>query len=159
MISTHLKEKFDVHDLEEAKFFLGMELTREREARTPKLTPKKLTGGLVGQYGQGSGTGDKLTKGVSPSTQSGFPRQAVKEALWFRKLGGDLELDFGMVQIYCDNQGALWLLKHAIVLQRLKHIDVIHYFALERVASKEVAFAYCKTEDMTMTKASAPRNS
>ncbi|GAQ80160.1 hypothetical protein KFL_000480020 [Klebsormidium nitens] len=31
--------------------------------------------------------------------------QAVKEALWFRKLGGDLGLDLGTVKIYCDNQG------------------------------------------------------
>lgn len=28
---------------------------------------------------------------------------AVKEALWFRELGGDLELDLGTVQIYCNS--------------------------------------------------------
>jgi hypothetical protein len=33
--------------------------------------------------------------------------QVVKEALWFRKLGADLGLDLGHVQIYCDNQGAI----------------------------------------------------
>ncbi|GAQ85528.1 hypothetical protein KFL_002390190 [Klebsormidium nitens] len=74
--------------------------------------------------------------------------QALKEALWFPKLGGDLELDLGTVLIYCDNQGAIWLLKHPIASQRSKHIDVIHHFARERVARKEVAFAYCGTEDM-----------
>jgi hypothetical protein len=62
--------------------------------------------------------------------------QAVKEALWFRKLGGDLGLDLGTVQIYCDNQGAIRLLKHPIASQRSKHIDVIHHFARERVARK-----------------------
>ena len=74
--------------------------------------------------------------------------QAVKEALWFRKLAGDLGLDLSMVQIYCDNQGAIRLLKHPIASQRSKHIDVIHHFARERVARKEAGFAYCRTKDM-----------
>jgi hypothetical protein len=33
--------------------------------------------------------------------------QAVKEVLWFRKLGADLGLNLGHVQIYCDNQGTI----------------------------------------------------
>jgi hypothetical protein len=85
--------------------------------------------------------------------------QAVKEALWFRKLGADLGLDLGHVQIYCDNQGAIQLLKHPIASQRSKHIDVIHHFARERVARKEVNFVFYRTEDMKvdiLTKALAP---
>jgi hypothetical protein len=74
--------------------------------------------------------------------------QAVKEALWFRKLGRDLGLDLGTVEILCENQGAIRLLKHPIASQRSKHIDVIHHFARERVARKEVGFEYCKTGDM-----------
>ncbi|GAQ93539.1 hypothetical protein KFL_016330010 [Klebsormidium nitens] len=37
-VKPHLLEKFDVHDLGEATYFLGMELTRNRKARTLKLT-------------------------------------------------------------------------------------------------------------------------
>jgi hypothetical protein len=73
---------------------------------------------------------------------------AVKEALWFRKLAGDIGLEFGGVQILCDNQGAIKLLKHPIASQRSKHIDVLHQFAKERVARKEVEFAYCPTGEM-----------
>jgi hypothetical protein len=86
-------------------------------------------------------------------------RQAVKEALWFRKLGADLGLNLGHVQIYCDNQGAIQSLKHPIASQRSKHIDVIHHFARERVACKEVNIIFCRTEDMKadiLTKALAP---
>ena len=39
-----------MRDLGEAKYFLSMELTRDREARTLKLTQKKLAGELLGQY-------------------------------------------------------------------------------------------------------------
>jgi hypothetical protein len=283
-VKAHLAEKFDVRDLEEATYFLGMEVTRNREARTLKLTQKKLTGELVGRYGLADararsvplGTGDKLTKEGEPLDTKRFPysecvgsllylsvctrpdiaqvvgalarymagpteahwraalgvvrylagtaedgvtfegseetlvgycdadyagdvdtrrsttgyvflmyggavswssrlqptvaastveaeylsaAQAVKEAMWFRKLGGDLGLDLGTVQIYCHNQGAIRLLKHPIASQRSKHIDVIHHFARERVARKEVGFAHCRTEDMKadiMTKALAP---
>ncbi len=85
--------------------------------------------------------------------------QAVKEALWFQKLGADLILNLGHVQIYCDNQGAIQLLKHPIASQRSKHIDMIHHFARERVARKEINFVFCRTEDMKadiLTKALAP---
>jgi hypothetical protein len=62
--------------------------------------------------------------------------QAMKETLWFRKLGANLGLDLGHVQIYCDNQGANQLLKHPIASQRLKHINVIHHFERERVVTR-----------------------
>jgi len=74
------------------------------------------------------------------------------------KAGVDLGFDLGHVQIYYDNQGAIQLLKHPIASQRSKHIDVIHHFAREQVARKEVNFVFCRTEDMKvdiLTKASA----
>ncbi|GAQ92941.1 hypothetical protein KFL_012140030 [Klebsormidium nitens] len=119
-VKALLRQKFDVRNSGEAKYFLGMEPTCNKEART-KLKQKNSTGELVRRE--------------------------------------DLELDRGTVQIYYDNQGAIRLLKHPIALQQSKHIDVIHHFARERVARKEVAFAYCKTEDMKadiMTKALSP---
>lgn len=81
---------------------------------------------------------------------------AVKEALWLRKLLADLQRPLQVVQLYCDNQAALSLLKHPIASARSKHIDVVHHFARERVARGEVVFTYCQSQDMVadcMTKA------
>jgi hypothetical protein len=74
---------------------------------------------------------------------------AVKEALWLRKLLGDFDKGGGdVVEIKCDNQSAIKLLKHPIASVRSKHIDVIYHFARERVAMKQVCFSYIRTEQM-----------
>ena len=73
---------------------------------------------------------------------------AVKEALWLRKLLMDFNQPIGPVPIYGDNQGALKLLKHPIASARSKHIDTRHHFARERVAFGEVKFAYISTDYM-----------
>ena len=262
-VKAHLARTFDVRDLGEATYFLGMELARDREARTLKLTQKRQTGELLGRHGLAGarprsvplGTGEKLTREGTPLDTAKFPyseligsllylsvctrpdiaqavgalarytsapteahwaaalgvvrylagtaeagvtfggsdellevfcdadfagdvdmrrsttgyvflmyggavswssrlqptvavstveaeyisaAQAVKEALWFRKLGGDLGLGLGTVPINCDNQGAIQLLKHPVAALRSKHIDVLDHFARERVARKEV---------------------
>ena len=74
--------------------------------------------------------------------------QAVKEALWLRKLMMDLGKPLETVELHSDNQAALSLLKNPIASARSKHIDVIYHFARERVARKEVKFDYCRTDKM-----------
>ena len=64
--------------------------------------------------------------------------QAVKEALWQRKLTTDLRGYLKTMQMYTDNQAALTLMKNPIASARSKHIGIINHFARERVARKEV---------------------
>lgn len=73
---------------------------------------------------------------------------AVKEALWLRKLLSELHLPSSTISIYADNQSAIKLLKNPITTNRAKHIDVIHHFARERVIRKEVEFEYIDTTKM-----------
>jgi hypothetical protein len=83
---------------------------------------------------------------------------AIKEGLWIRKLFDTLDIKLDTVNIYCDNQSAIKLLKNPIFSVRSKHIDIIHHFARERVLRKEVAFHYLPTKRMLadiMTKALA----
>lgn len=74
---------------------------------------------------------------------------AVKEALWLRKLMGDLGLgSTEPVLIQSDSQAAIKLLTNPIVSARSKHIDVQHHFTRERVVRREVRFEYCPTDRM-----------
>jgi hypothetical protein len=51
---------FNVRDLGKAKYFLGMEVTREWEARTLKLTQKKPTEELLARYGMEAAKGKSV---------------------------------------------------------------------------------------------------
>jgi hypothetical protein len=48
---------FDVRDSGEATYFLGLEMIRDREARSRKLTQKKLMGELLAMYGMEAAKG------------------------------------------------------------------------------------------------------
>jgi hypothetical protein len=81
---------------------------------------------------------------------------ATKEALWLKKLFVDFGINVSPVQMFCDNQAAIKMIKHPIASMWSKHIDVQHHFVRERCARGEVAFQYCDTGEMVadcMTKA------
>ena len=82
--------------------------------------------------------------------------QAVKEGLWLKTLLKDFGISAGPIKIKCDSQGAIKLLKNPVASLRTKHIDVLHHFARERVARKEVAFEYCCTEAMVADSLTKP---
>jgi hypothetical protein len=78
---------------------------------------------------------------------------AAREGLSLIKALGELtslSADFplqGPVVIGCDNKAALSLCKDRKEGQRVKHIDIIHHFARDHVASGELSFVNCKSED------------
>ena len=69
-VKKALADKFEAHDLGEAHYFLGIDIVRDRAARTVSLSQKRLTAELVDKYGMGDckaktvplSTSDKLTK-------------------------------------------------------------------------------------------------
>ena len=69
-VISRLKDSFKVRDLSTATYFLGMNIERDRQARTLKLTQEHLTSELVNSYGMKEGkirstplsTSIKLTK-------------------------------------------------------------------------------------------------
>jgi hypothetical protein len=80
-VKAQLAALFDVRDLGEATYFLGMELGRDRAARTLKLTQIRLTRELLSRYGLESARAPsvplaaetKLTKEGEPLDTQRFP--------------------------------------------------------------------------------------
>ncbi len=74
---------------------------------------------------------------------------AAKEAIWLRKLLGELFPYLLMpTPLYCDNQAALKLATDNNYHARTKHIDLRFHFVQQTAASGALKLLYCPTEDM-----------
>jgi hypothetical protein len=118
-------------------------------------TWRSTTGWVVTMYGGAVSWSSKKQATVAASTMGAEYQAcgaAAREGMSLRKALGEMALlssDFllgGWVIIRCDNKAALSLCKDRKEGQRVKHI-VIHHFARDHVASGELSFVYCKSEE------------
>ena len=112
---------------------------------------RSTTGFVFCLYGGAISWNSRLQPTVAVSTVEAeymSAAAAVKEALWLRVLLAELGVSVHPLRVYCDNQGAIKLLKHPIASQRSKHIDVLYHFAREKVMAGDVEFIYISTTDM-----------
>jgi hypothetical protein len=71
----------------------------------------------------------------------------AKDALWMRHLLPELGFPLtGPLQIQCDNQACIALIKNPMCTSQAKHIDIIHHFLRERVASGELSIAFVSSD-------------
>jgi hypothetical protein len=119
-------------------------------------TRRSTTGWVVTMYrGDVSWSGEKQATTAASMMDAEYQAcgVAAREGLSLIKALGELTLlsaDFplqGPVVIGWDNKAALSLCKDRKEGQRVKHIDIIHQFARDHVASGELSFVYCKSED------------
>jgi hypothetical protein len=75
---------------------------------------------------------------------------AAKEAIWLRKLLGDIYPDYtdSPTPFYCDNQAAQTLIKDDNYHARTKHLDTRFLFIREVAERGQIKILYCPTEDM-----------
>ncbi|XP_057771095.1 secreted RxLR effector protein 161-like [Salvia miltiorrhiza] len=72
---------------------------------------------------------------------------AVKESLWLKGMLVELEIVQDAVEIRCDNQSALHLVKHQVFHERSKHIDIRHHFVRDVVERGDVKMVKVSTDD------------
>ena len=72
---------------------------------------------------------------------------ATKESLWLTGLVKELGIQQGRVQLYCDNQSAIYLAKNQVYHARTKHIDVRFHKIRELVSSGELLLEKVHTSE------------
>jgi hypothetical protein len=75
---------------------------------------------------------------------------AIREGLWLQKLLKAVTGGWKPIQMYCDNESALALLKSAVpkVTGRTKHIDLQFWFVLDHIMKGDVIPHFIRTEEM-----------
>jgi hypothetical protein len=117
-------------------------------------TRRSITGWAVRMYGGLVGWSSKKQPTAAASTMEAEYQACgavARECLSLRKALDELALlcaDFpiqGPLIVFCDNKAALSLCNDRKEGQRAKHIDIIHHFARDHVASGEIKFVYCRS--------------
>nr|GEY80439.1 retrovirus-related Pol polyprotein from transposon TNT 1-94 [Tanacetum cinerariifolium] len=72
--------------------------------------------------------------------------EAVKEAIWLRKLLEELGIELNTVAVNCDNQGAIHLSRNHVFHEMTKYINVHYHFIREVLEVKTVKVLKVGTE-------------
>ena len=82
------------------------------------------------------------------STEAEFvaATKAVKESMWLKGLLNELWLKQRIVEIFCDNQSAIQLIKNQVYHERTKHIDVKLHFIRDEVTKGSFAVIKIHTD-------------
>ncbi|CAH9081524.1 unnamed protein product [Cuscuta europaea] len=71
---------------------------------------------------------------------------AAKQALWLKKLLGDLGYEHEEEpDIWCDNKSTIAMTKNPAFHARTKHIDVQYHFIRQLVAQEKISLQFCRT--------------
>ena len=84
------------------------------------------------------------------STESEYIAQthAAKEALWLRNFIDEIQGQQNEpVELHCDNQGAIALVKDNKFHLHTKHIDLRFHFVREAVEDNKITITYIPTEE------------
>jgi hypothetical protein len=104
-----------------------------------ELEQRRSTGGYVFMLHGGSiSWASKLQAMTALSTTEAeyqAVREAVKEALWFKKLLKDMDCAAKELILWCDNQPMLKLIKLGQVTTRTKRFELMHHGIRQRIAA------------------------
>ncbi|KAA0066139.1 hypothetical protein E6C27_scaffold21G001400 [Cucumis melo var. makuwa] len=159
-LKKQLSNEFEMKDLGELKMILGMDVKGDREkVSTPlashfKLSPsqcpvteqdldkrRSLSGHIFRLYDNVVNWKVTLQQVAALSTtESEYISfgEAVKEAVWLKRIVGELLLQKFIPIIHCDSQSAIHLAKNPSHHEQSKHIDVKFHYIKNVIAQKDV---------------------
>lgn len=73
--------------------------------------------------------------------------EVVKEGIWLLGLISEFGIIQNFVEIKCDNQSAVHLVKHAIFHERSKHIDIRLHFVRNLISKETIFVSKVHTEE------------
>ena len=73
--------------------------------------------------------------------------EAAKEALWLKGLVKELGLNQGRVQMHCDNQSVIYLVKNQVYHARTKHNDVRFHKIRELIVTGDIILEKMHTSE------------
>ncbi|KAL5555231.1 hypothetical protein UlMin_037467 [Ulmus minor] len=73
--------------------------------------------------------------------------EGVKEAMWLKGLVGELGCMHDKVEVFCDNQSSIHLMKNQMFHERTKHIDIKLHFIRDVVSQGTVSVEKIHTDE------------
>ncbi|KAG8478601.1 hypothetical protein CXB51_028410 [Gossypium anomalum] len=73
--------------------------------------------------------------------------EACKEAIWLKRLFGELNEDLQISTVFCDSQSAIFLTKDQMFHERTKHIDVWYHFIRDIIARGDIVVSKISTHE------------
>ena len=73
--------------------------------------------------------------------------EVIKKVIWLKDLFGDLKVIQKNIEVFCDNQSAIFFVKNQTYHARTKHIDVKYYHVREITKSGSVLLKKINTKD------------
>ena len=64
--------------------------------------------------------------------------KATKEALWLKRITSELGFEQKTVEIFCDSQNAICLVKNSVFHERTKHIQIRYHFIRDVIAEGDL---------------------
>eukprot|EP00253_Pinus_taeda_P035670 PITA_35670 len=163
-VKSSLKKKFEMKDLGNLQYFLGLQVLQSKEEASPLLVgftdsdwvgdpdDQKSTAGYVFTLGSGPITwAYKKQNVISLSSAEAEYRgtiEASKEALWLRQILS--EFDFQQkhpTKLWCDNQSVIQLCKDPVQHQHNKHIELHMHFIRKLIHDHVLEVQYFSTVD------------
>ncbi|KAG8492727.1 hypothetical protein CXB51_010487 [Gossypium anomalum] len=131
-----MKDMFEMSDLGQMIYFLGMEVQQTH------------SGIFLGQKTFAVKILSKFSMENCKPTSTPMAAGAVNQAIWLRKILGDLNLyQKEATEIFCDNKSAIAIAKNPIFHGRTKHFSIKLHVVREMEQAREIELVHCNSED------------